>query len=65
MVNEIIVAFYSGNEGEEVLFELETDEFFGSDVAHCFGAVGVIFVPGVVYGLGYEIYPAAIGRGQG
>ena len=55
------MAFYGGDEGEKIFFELETDEFFRADVAHCFGALGVVFVPGVVDGLGDEVDPAAVG----
>lgn len=61
VVLHVIVAFYGGDEGEKVFFELETDEFFGPDVAHCFGATGIGLVPGIVYSLRYEVYPAAVG----
>ncbi len=62
---EVEVVFRAGEEGEEVFFELEADEFFGAEVAHCSGAGGVEGVPGVGYGLGEEVDPAAVGGGEG
>ncbi len=61
MMQHVIVALHSRDEGQKVFFELETDEFFGADVAHCFGAVRIRIVPSVVYGLGDEVDPAAVG----
>lgn len=55
------MAFDSGDQGKQIFFELEPDEFFGTDVAHCLWAAGVGIVPGFVYGLGYEVDPAAVG----
>ena len=54
------VVFYGGEEGEEVFFELEADEFFGAHVAHCFWAAGVLLVPGVGDGLSEEVDPSAV-----
>lgn len=62
---EVEVVFCGGEEGEEVFFELEADEFFGAHVAHCSGAGRVERIPGVDYGLGEEVYPAAVGSGEG
>ena len=46
-MREIEVVFYGGEEGKEILFELEADELFGAHVAHCFGSGGVVLIPGV------------------
>ena len=46
------LVFGGGEEGEEVLFELEADEFFRADVGVVFGVGWVCVVPGVVDGLG-------------
>lgn len=62
---EVEVVFCGGEEGEEVFFELEADEFFGAHVAHCYGAGGVEGVPGVGDGLREEVDPAAVGGGEG
>ena len=47
-MREIKVILYRGEEGQDVLFELEADEFFRTHVAHRFGSGRVILVPGVV-----------------
>jgi hypothetical protein len=64
VVDYVIVAFYGGDEGEEVLFELEADEFFGADVAHGFGPSRIRFIPGIIDRLSDEIDPSAIGNGE-
>ena len=62
-VRKIEVVFYGGEEGEEILFELETDELFGAHVAHCFGTGRVVFVPGVVDRGAHKVYPTPVCRG--
>ena len=47
-VREIEVVLYRGEEGQDVLFELEADEFFRTHVAHRFGSGRIILIPGVV-----------------
>lgn len=64
MGEEVLVVFGAGEEGEEVFFELEADEFFGAHVAQCSWAGGVEGVPGVGDGLREEIDPAAVGGGE-
>lgn len=59
-VREIEVVFYGGEEGQEILFELEADEFFGAHVAQSFGSGRVIFVPCVVDGGAQKVYPTPI-----
>jgi hypothetical protein len=59
------VAFYGGDEGEEVFFELEADEFFGADVAHGLRPSRIRFIPGIVDRLSDEIDPSAVGNGEG
>jgi len=49
---QVEVVLHGREEGEEVLFELKADEFFGAHVAHCSWAGGVEGVPGVGHGLG-------------
>lgn len=61
-MREVEVVFYGGEEGQEILFELEADEFFGTHVAQCFGPGGVIVVPGVVDGGAQKVYPTPICR---
>ena len=61
-VREVEVVFYGGEEGQEILFKLEADEFFRAHVAHRFGPGGVAFVPGVVDGGAQKVYPAPVGR---
>lgn len=65
MGGEVEMVFCGGEEGEEVLFELEADELFGAHVAHCAWAGRVEGIPGVGDGLGEEVDPAAIGGGEG
>ena len=60
-VRKVEVIFYGREEGEEVFFELQADEFFGAHVAHCFRAAGILLVPGVVDGLGEEVDPSPVG----
>ena len=45
------MVFHRGEESEDVFFELQSDEFFRTHVAHCAWARGVGFVPGVGDGL--------------
>ena len=45
---EVELILRCGEEGEEVFFELETNEFLGAHVAHSLWAGGVGFVPSVV-----------------
>ncbi len=42
------MVFCGREEGEEILFELEADEFFGAHETHCSWAGRVVFVPGVM-----------------
>ena len=49
-VLQVEMVFDGGEEGEEVFFELKTDELFRAHVAHCFGPAGVLLVPGVLDG---------------
>ena len=56
--------FYRSQEGEDILFELQADEFFGTHVAHGTRTRGVRFVPGVGDGLRQEVDPAAVGGGE-
>lgn len=56
------MVFDGGDEGQEILFELKADEFFGTHVAHCFGSGGVVVVPGVVDGGAQKVDPASICR---
>lgn len=58
---EVEAAFDGGEEGEEILFELEADELFATGVAHGFWSARVGFVPGFVHGLRDEVDPAAVG----
>ena len=61
---QVDVVFYRGEEGQNVLFELQSDEFFRTHVAHCTRARGVSFVPSVRDGLRKEVNPAAVGGGE-
>ena len=61
-MREIEVVFYGGEEGQEVLFELEADEFFGAHVAHGFGSEGIVLVPGVVDRGAHKVYPTSVCR---
>lgn len=61
-MREIEVVLYGREKGQEILFELEADEFFGAHVAHCFGSGGVVFVPGLVDGGAQKVYPTPICR---
>ena len=54
------MVFYGGEEGQEILFELEADKFFRAHIAHRFGSGGVTFVPGVMDGGGQKVYPTPI-----
>ena len=47
---QVELVFSCREKGEEVFFELETNEFLGTHVAHSPRAGGVKFVPGVVDG---------------
>lgn len=58
------MVFNRGEEGEDVFFELQSDEFFRAHVAHCTRPRGVSFVPGVGDGLREEVNPAAVGGGE-
>lgn len=62
---KVEVVFHRGEEGEEVFFELQPDEFFGAHVAHRAGARGVGFIPGFGDGGCEEVDPAAIGGREG
>ena len=59
-MREIEVIFHGGEEGKEILFELEANELFGAHVAHCFGSVRVVLVPGVEDNGAQEVYPTSI-----
>lgn len=61
---EINMVFERGKKGKDVLLELKTDEFFGPQVAHVLGPARIVLVPGVIYGLRKEIYPAPVGCGE-
>jgi hypothetical protein len=65
VVIHVVMAFHSGDEGEEVFFELKADEFFRADVAHCLRPSRICLVPGVIYGLSDEVDPSSIGHGKG
>ena len=47
---EVELVFGCGEKGEQVFFELETNEFLGAHVAHSPWAGGIKFVPSVVDG---------------
>ena len=47
---EVELVFGCREKGEEVFFELETNEFFGAHIAHSSWAGGIEFVPSVVDG---------------
>jgi hypothetical protein len=64
VVDHVIVTFYGRDEGEEVFFELEADEFFGADVAHGLGPSGICVIPGIIDGLSDEIDPSAVSNGE-
>ena len=57
---QVDVIFDRREEGEEVLFELKTDELFRTHVAHRFGPRGVLFIPSGYDGLREKIDPATI-----
>ena len=59
-MGEIEVVFYGGEESKEILFKLETNELFGTHVAHCFGSGGVVLVPSVEDDGAQEVYPTSI-----
>lgn len=59
------MAFDGGNEGQEVFFELKTDELFGTNVAHCLWASRVGIIPGIVHRLCYEVDPATVSDREG
>ena len=61
-VREIEVVLYRGEEGQNVLFELEADELFRTHVAHRFGSGRVVLVPGVVDCGAQEVYPTPVCR---
>lgn len=63
VMDHVVVAFYGGDEGEEVFFELEADEFFGADIAHCLGPSGICLVPGIIDRLSDKIDPSAVSNG--
>jgi len=65
VVLEVVVAFDCRDEGEEVFLELETDELFRSDIAHCLGPSWIRIVPGIVDGLSDEVDPSSICNGEG
>lgn len=48
--SEVEMVFGCGEKGEEVFFELETNEFLGAHVTHGPWAGGIEFVPSVVDG---------------
>ena len=58
---EVDVVFDRGEEGENVFFELEADEFFGTHIAHCAWAGRVRFIPCVGDGLREKVDPATVG----
>lgn len=59
------LVFGRGEEGEEVFFELEPDEFFGANVFVVFGVRWVGVIPCVVYRLRQEVDPASVCCGEG
>ena len=61
---QVDVVFHRGEEGQDVFFELQSDEFFRTHVAHCTRARGISFVPSVGDGLRKEVNPAAVGGGE-
>ena len=54
------MVLYGGEECQEILFELETDELFGAHVTHCFGSGRIVIVPGFVDDGAQEVYPPPI-----
>ena len=61
-MRKVEMVFYGGEEGEEILFELKADEFFGAHVAHGDGPGGVVVVPGVVDGGAQKVDPTPVCR---
>ena len=65
MGSEVRMVFHAREECEKVLFELETDEFFGAHIAHGAWARRVGRVPGVDNVLGQKIDPASVSSRKG
>lgn len=59
-MREIEVVFYRGEEGKEILFKLEANELLGTHVAHCFGSIRVVLIPGVEDDGAQKVYPTSI-----
>ena len=59
-MREIEVVFNGGEEGKEILFKLKANEFLGAHVAHCFGSIRVVLVPGVKDDGAQKVYPTSI-----
>jgi len=60
MLIEVVVALHGRDQGEEVFFELQADELLAPDVPQGLWTSRVGLVPGIIHGLGYEVYPAAV-----
>ena len=59
---EVFVVFNGGKEGEEILFELEADEFFRAEIAMGARPGWMFFVPGLSDSLCEEVDPATVSR---
>lgn len=59
------MVFDCSEEGEEVFFELQANEFFRTEVAVGFGAGRMLGVPCLGDGLREEVNPAAVGSREG
>lgn len=62
---EVDVVFDRGEEGEEVFFELQPDEFLRAHVPERSGSTRVGLVPGGGDGLCEKVNPASVGRREG
>ena len=62
---EVFVVFGSGKKGEEVFFELKTDELFGAQIAVGPGPRWKIIVPGLVDGLREKVNPSSVSGREG
>ncbi len=58
---EVQMVFSAGEEGEDVFFELQADEFFGPRIAMSSRTRWVFGIPSVIDGLSEEVDPASVG----